>query len=83
MTSGERGKTHTVITCVSASWCAIPPIIHRSGISTCHCLATGFRKCGIRPLNPDVIHDRQTAPSRAVCGNEVESELQEPTSFVQ
>ena len=43
-------------------------------------IMSGFRKCGIHPLNPGVIDDRQTAPSQAVCGGVVQSELQEPSS---
>ena len=31
-------------------------------------IMSGFRKCGIHPLNPGVIDDRQTAPSQAVGG---------------
>ena len=30
-------------------------------------IMSGFRKCGIYPLNPGVITDRQTAPSKALC----------------
>ena len=42
-------------------------------------IMSGFCKCGIHPLNPGVIDDRQTAPSQAVSGA-AQSELQAPTS---
>ena len=32
-------------------------------------IMSGFRKCGLYPLNPGSIDDRQTAPSRAVCAS--------------
>lgn len=33
-------------------------------------IMSGFRKCGIFPLNPGQISDRQTAPSRTFCSEE-------------
>ena len=41
-------------------------------------IMSGFRKCGIYPLNPGVIDDRQTAPSQAVGGETTAQE--EPDS---
>ena len=40
---------------------------------------SGFRKSGIYPLNPGVIDDRLTAPSKAMSGA-AESEIHTPTS---
>ena len=40
---------------------------------------SGFCKSGIYPLNPGVIHDRLTAPSKAMSGV-AESEIHTPTS---
>ena len=42
-------------------------------------IMSGFRKCGIHPLNPGVIDDRQTAPSQAVVGEMVQKEQDSPT----
>ena len=41
-------------------------------------IMSGFRKCGIYPLNPGVIDDRQMAPSRAV--SIPSDQKQEPTT---
>ena len=41
-------------------------------------IMSGFRKCGIHPLNPGVIHDRQTANSQAVGGEMVQEEPDSP-----
>ena len=43
-------------------------------------IMSGFRKCGIHPLNPGVIDDRQTAPSQAVCSSQVLPEVEESSS---
>ena len=32
---------------------------------------SGFKKCGIFPLNPGEVTDRQLAPSKAVCPRDV------------
>lgn len=40
-------------------------------------IMSGFHKCGIHPLNPGVIDDRQTAPSQAVGGGKVAQEEQD------
>ena len=32
---------------------------------------SGFKKCGIFPLNPGEVTDRQLAPSKAVCSRDV------------
>ena len=42
-------------------------------------IMSGFCKCGIHPLNPGVIDDRQTAPSQAVVGEMVQKEQDSPT----
>ena len=42
-------------------------------------IMSGFRKSGIYPLNPGVIDDRLTAPSKAMSGA-AESEIRTPTS---
>ena len=42
-------------------------------------IISGFRKCGIHPLNPGVIEDRQTVPSEAVGGKVVQEEPDSPT----
>ena len=41
-------------------------------------IMSGFRKCGIHPLNPGVIDDRHTASSQAVRGDMVEEEPGSP-----
>ena len=40
-------------------------------------IMSGFCKCGIYPLNPGVIDDRQTAPSKATCA--LSAPLQSPS----
>ena len=45
---------------------------------------SGFKKCGIHPLNPGEVSDRQLAPSKAVtCSSQPECSTVDDTSQVQ
>ena len=43
-------------------------------------IMSGFKKCGVYPLNPGVVTDRQTAPSKALYQKKTEGAEVSPTS---